>query len=324
MYEVAPRRIVSLIMAILVWVAGAAVLLPLPAALAQTTDLDCADFDTSAEAQAVLKLDPSDPNLLDSDGDGQACEGIKQVIQIAANASLGDYAQMAAAAIALLTLYAIYVQIRREGRRHSADLVLKLREDYNSEEMRDLRGSVARDILGDKVKESEAIRDLLNFYERIGMLTHFGVLDKNMVWNSFSSTINFNCCLARERIEERQGVRKSTWQEVSYLHKKLNAIRRFRRTPWYVQKPWFLRSLAQAWWELWYALPLPNHFHGLAYEEVLKKVDNEETLGKLADGSFWAMSRAEKAADEEPQRVDDPGYDLRRRGHDVRELQQWL
>ena len=41
-------------------------------ALAQT--LDCDDFETQAEAQAELEADPSDPNNLDFDGDGVACE----------------------------------------------------------------------------------------------------------------------------------------------------------------------------------------------------------------------------------------------------------
>jgi hypothetical protein len=41
---------------------------------AQSGDLDCADFATQAEAQAELDADPSDPNSLDADDDGEACE----------------------------------------------------------------------------------------------------------------------------------------------------------------------------------------------------------------------------------------------------------
>jgi hypothetical protein len=39
-----------------------------------TEDLDCANFATQQEAQAELERDPSDPNYLDADGDGVACE----------------------------------------------------------------------------------------------------------------------------------------------------------------------------------------------------------------------------------------------------------
>ena len=37
-------------------------------------DLDCADFANRGQAQAVLARDPSDPNRLDADNDGKACE----------------------------------------------------------------------------------------------------------------------------------------------------------------------------------------------------------------------------------------------------------
>jgi len=37
-------------------------------------DLNCDDFPTQAAAQANLDANPSDPNNLDADDDGQACE----------------------------------------------------------------------------------------------------------------------------------------------------------------------------------------------------------------------------------------------------------
>ena len=39
-------------------------------------DLDCADFDSQAEAQEAYDDDPSDPNGLDEDGNGEACEDL--------------------------------------------------------------------------------------------------------------------------------------------------------------------------------------------------------------------------------------------------------
>jgi hypothetical protein len=35
---------------------------------------DCEDYNSQAEAQAELDADPSDPNVLDEDNDGEACE----------------------------------------------------------------------------------------------------------------------------------------------------------------------------------------------------------------------------------------------------------
>ena len=44
-------------------------------ALAQE-DLNCENFASQAKSQAALDADPSDPNGLDEDGDGLACEGV--------------------------------------------------------------------------------------------------------------------------------------------------------------------------------------------------------------------------------------------------------
>jgi hypothetical protein len=42
--------------------------------LGQGDAYNCADFASQAQAQAVLRADPSDPNRLDADRDGIACE----------------------------------------------------------------------------------------------------------------------------------------------------------------------------------------------------------------------------------------------------------
>lgn len=42
--------------------------------IGQGNKYNCGDFRSQAEAQAVLRADPSDPNQLDSDRDGIACE----------------------------------------------------------------------------------------------------------------------------------------------------------------------------------------------------------------------------------------------------------
>jgi len=43
-------------------------------------DLDCADFATQQDAQAVFNQDPSDPYGLDRDNDGIACEANDDII----------------------------------------------------------------------------------------------------------------------------------------------------------------------------------------------------------------------------------------------------
>src|SRR5215218_7557080 len=50
------------------------VVYPDEAALAQADQYDCASFGSQASAQVQLDRDPSDPNDLDADGNGQACD----------------------------------------------------------------------------------------------------------------------------------------------------------------------------------------------------------------------------------------------------------
>lgn len=45
-----------------------------PALATHSGDLDCDDFSSQADAQAHLDAHPSDPDNLDPDGDGVACE----------------------------------------------------------------------------------------------------------------------------------------------------------------------------------------------------------------------------------------------------------
>jgi hypothetical protein len=61
-------------------VAGLALLGPVSLASAQPLagDKDCSDFQYQEEAQAVLDATPGDPNGLDRDKDGIACESLPQ------------------------------------------------------------------------------------------------------------------------------------------------------------------------------------------------------------------------------------------------------
>src|ERR671912_1034303 len=48
---------------------------PSKPAAAQADQYDCASFGSQESAQAELERDPSDPNGLDTDGNGRACDG---------------------------------------------------------------------------------------------------------------------------------------------------------------------------------------------------------------------------------------------------------
>ncbi len=52
----------------------ASIITATPAFAASSEDLDCDDFSSQEQAQGVYDSDPSDPNGLDREGDGIACE----------------------------------------------------------------------------------------------------------------------------------------------------------------------------------------------------------------------------------------------------------
>jgi LPXTG-motif cell wall-anchored protein len=83
------RRIIPVVLLIF----GALVVVA-PAALAQAGDQDCSDFDSQAEAQAHLRANPSDPDGLDADSDGIACENLEAPFDrtpvVAADGSAGS------------------------------------------------------------------------------------------------------------------------------------------------------------------------------------------------------------------------------------------
>jgi len=72
-------RIVRVVLVVCAWM----FVLAAPAH-AQTRDLDCADFSSQSAAQDELNRAPGDPNRLDPDGDGVACElGLPSTSQLA-------------------------------------------------------------------------------------------------------------------------------------------------------------------------------------------------------------------------------------------------
>ena len=75
------RRALPLVLLALLAAGGPALLVPgddppAGAAAFQRDDLNCDDFATQAEAQAELERDPSDPNGLDANDNGEACEDV--------------------------------------------------------------------------------------------------------------------------------------------------------------------------------------------------------------------------------------------------------
>ena len=61
------------------------IIYPSKPAVAQADQYDCASFGSQESAQVVLDGDPSDPNNLDTDGNGIACDNYPYATSVAAS-----------------------------------------------------------------------------------------------------------------------------------------------------------------------------------------------------------------------------------------------
>jgi hypothetical protein len=87
---------------------------------------------------------------------GDQAQAVAALAQVA-----GSLFQALAAVAAVVTLLFIYFQVKREGLRHSADLIINLREHFNSGEMRKMRKNSAKDLRSGDL--SSDLPELLNF-----------------------------------------------------------------------------------------------------------------------------------------------------------------
>ena len=84
------RLLCGLALAVVLWPSLA------QAQRSERTDLDCRDFPTRAAARAALARDPSDPNRLDRDRDGDPCEHLPDGPSMSIGVSNGATLQLCA------------------------------------------------------------------------------------------------------------------------------------------------------------------------------------------------------------------------------------
>jgi hypothetical protein len=109
-------------------------------------------------------------------------------------------------------------------------MVLDLRGMFNSVEMRKHRRHFAQMLL-DRNSLPDLLKDapVPEFFEQIGFMTRRRVLDKGMVWNSFSWWLEYYyVAVTRERnliAEARSQIRSpSVFREIEWLYKQMCAF----------------------------------------------------------------------------------------------------
>lgn len=99
-------------------------------------------------------------------------------------------------------------------------------ERFNSEGMKINRKEAAKALL--KKKDYEAADDVLDFFETIGLMTHRGALDEEMVWNTLFYWFDKYWEAAQPRIQEERKKHPEAWKELEYLEGRCLAIEKVK------------------------------------------------------------------------------------------------
>lgn len=136
---------------------------------------------------------------------------------------------------AFTAVIAIYLEGKRSRFSLGVDTILNLDDRFNDTEMRQARLAAAKsilDILEKRTdKTNEDVEEVLDFFETVGLMTHKGALDDEMVWNTFFYYLHPYCCSADEYIKTKmQKEQDSTiYQELMWLDKRIVAIDKRKR-----------------------------------------------------------------------------------------------
>ncbi len=89
----------------------------------------------------------------------------------------------AALAAAAAAWYGIYRQNKRAALSLSIDLLLKMDDRFNSPLLTNYRKHAAESLLAGK--PTDAVDEVLDFFETIGLLVRKGAIEKEMTWSTF-------------------------------------------------------------------------------------------------------------------------------------------
>jgi len=118
----------------------------------------------------------------------------------------------------VISIYKINSESKRFRFALGIDTILKMDERFNSEEMKKIRQVAAKSL---RDQTNTDVEDVLDFFETIGMLTHKGALDEEMVWNTFYYWVIRYWYAAKEYIETKRKEDPSIYSELIYLKERL-------------------------------------------------------------------------------------------------------
>jgi hypothetical protein len=148
-----------------------------------------------------------------------------------------DYNAVAAYA-GLIAAMAAVVAIWLEGRRarfsQGLDILLRMNDTFDSNDFKEKRQTVVNLLLkqgeGSKLPaQADAIDDLLNHFEVLGLLLRKRVLDEELVWAHYFVWLHYYFFSLRTYIASVRTWEPTIWDDVDWLHKRLIPLERKHR-----------------------------------------------------------------------------------------------
>lgn len=135
-------------------------------------------------------------------------------------------AAVASALIALLGVgvayYAFQNQVKSLAGSVSADLALKLGDNFDSEVSVARRGRVANAFLNNlKIAEAD---DVFDFFEQVGFFVRKGLIEADVAHSFFFHWVNLYWIAGRETIREKRIECSGLWKDFEFLYEKLLKI----------------------------------------------------------------------------------------------------
>jgi hypothetical protein len=123
-------------------------------------------------------------------------------------------ASWSALAAAIVAIVGMILEGRRKRFSLGVDLILKLNEQFDSEQFRERRRRAAKGIREEKFAEAEEVFD---FFDTVGMFTRRGALDKKIVWSVYSHWVYFYWQASKNYISKTTKESPAVWLDFKYL-----------------------------------------------------------------------------------------------------------
>jgi len=135
--------------------------------------------------------------------------------------AMAAYAAVIAAGAAVV---GVYTESKRARFALGVDLLMKVDERFNSEQIRKARRAAAECLVDKTKKDVSDTDDLLDFFDSLGLLTRRGALDEVMVWHTFFPWVNVYWNAANQYITSSRQKEPTLWANAAYLYQHLAAI----------------------------------------------------------------------------------------------------